>query len=334
MMVMQHYIGAVVLTLHLSGLFPEGESPTGEWGPEQDGLRTRLVRLTDKPVVGQPLKFRLEMKNFGKVARHYDPQNAAAFRVMSVKKADGEADPYAGPSYQTAGGPKPIKPGETVVLWDDYDVAEQFLLAEPGKYVVQTRATRAIPPPPIPGLRDAAESAIPASNSLTVELAPGKLPELKTMFVRLREILPKEKAWRIAMSGRVIFFTHSPTNLKKDVTTIQLWFDEKEHPPGYSLGEGANKTPVERVGKTPLGFAYMTATAKAAELWPEFRAKIIAMLRPTVQDCGCDRATSQKQTCSKSAASQTHPAGTFAMRWSAMIPCGGPSTRSARDDLL
>jgi len=38
--------------------------------------------------------------------------------------------------YQTAGDPKPIKPGETVVLWDNYDAAEHFLLTEPSTYVV------------------------------------------------------------------------------------------------------------------------------------------------------------------------------------------------------
>jgi beta-lactamase regulating signal transducer with metallopeptidase domain/biopolymer transport protein ExbD len=233
---------------------PNGQSIEDERGDEKNGLRTRLVLLTEKPTVGQPLTFRLEMKNFGKVERQFDPQVAAPFRVVKVKKESGEAQPYLGLLYQTAGGSEPIRPGETKVLWDGYDVAENFLLAEPGKYIVQ--------------------SSVFPSNAVTVELAPGKLPDLKAMFVRMREILPKEKVWRISMSGRVIFFTHSPTNLKKDVTTIQLWFDEKEHPPGYSLGEGENKVPVDRLGKTPLGFAYMTAPPKAAELWPEFREKI------------------------------------------------------------
>ena len=38
--------------------------PSNGWGPELDGLRTRLVPAQKDYSIGQPAKFRLEMKNF------------------------------------------------------------------------------------------------------------------------------------------------------------------------------------------------------------------------------------------------------------------------------
>ncbi len=307
--------------------FASPPDPASEgWGPLLAGLSTRLVVQGEEHAVGQPLKFRLEMKNFGTGERHYDPQTAEPFRRLYIIRADGEGEPYIGPTYQTAGELKAINPGETVVLWDDFDAAGHYLFAEPGKYVVlMTQPAR-----PLAGVP--ALTSIPPSKPVTVELAPGKLPDLNAMFVRMREILPKEKAWRISMSGGVIFFTHSPTNLKKDVTTIQLWFDEKEHPPGYSLGDGANKVPVEPLGKTKLGFAYMTAPARAADLWPEFRKKILAELNVerSAKDTTDDRSVVYRSRRGVGRLRQPDETVQRADRWEIAFPAGLSETDYAQ----
>ena len=39
------------------------------WGPDRDGLRTRLLPAQEEYVIGRPAKFRLEMQNFGERER-------------------------------------------------------------------------------------------------------------------------------------------------------------------------------------------------------------------------------------------------------------------------
>jgi Tol biopolymer transport system component len=246
-----------------------------DWGAERDGLRTRLVLTTQEPAVGLPLSLRLELKNVSNAVRYYDPQVAAPFRIVGVQKANGEPEPLIGPTYQTLGRSTPISPGQVVVLWSDWNAADHFLFQEPGKYSIQTRAAQ--PPTPAPLGGQPSQSAIPSSNVVTVELAAGQLPEPKATFTGVRELAPK--GWKASLSSNGIFFMHSPTNLKEDITSIRLWFDEKQHPAGYSLGEGSNKVPVEQLGRTPAGFAYLAAPARAAELWPGYGEIIRAQLQ-------------------------------------------------------
>ena len=52
-----------------------------EWGPERDGLRTRLLPSQEKYAVGGAARFRLEMKNFGKMRRKYDSQDVCVERL-------------------------------------------------------------------------------------------------------------------------------------------------------------------------------------------------------------------------------------------------------------
>jgi beta-lactamase regulating signal transducer with metallopeptidase domain/biopolymer transport protein ExbD len=258
----------VVITPHSSGTGRPG--PADDWGPEQDGLRTRLVQLSDKPSVGEPVKFRLEMKNFGNEVRHYDPQVAAAFRIVGVKKHDGDAIGYIGGSFQTAGQPLKIGPGETVALWKEWDVAANFLLEDAGNYTVQTRPAKAIEP--IIGSREPKQSAIPASGPITFELAPGTLRAIPALFVRLRNIPPP--GWKASLMSDVILFTHSPTSLKKDVTTIQLWFTKEKLPADFKLGQGEYQQVVQYLGETPMGHANLGALPRAADLWPDYVTSI------------------------------------------------------------
>jgi len=62
------------------------------WGPERDGLRTRLLPAQKQYFFGWPAKFRLEMKNFGKQDRTYDPQQVDV-NTMRITDPDGKPVP-------------------------------------------------------------------------------------------------------------------------------------------------------------------------------------------------------------------------------------------------
>ena len=111
-----------------------------DWGPELEGLQTRLTLLSTDLAVGKPLKVRYEVRNVSDQAKSYDPQTVFAFRVLSVTGPDGKPDSYIGGSFQTVGGPTPIKSGETQTLFDNVDSAELFLMGSAGTYKLKCRA--------------------------------------------------------------------------------------------------------------------------------------------------------------------------------------------------
>ncbi len=63
---------------------PSADDDANGWGAlaQDSGLRSRLTLMTEKPAVGQPLLFRLEVKNFGATPTGVDAQQYAPFRVL------------------------------------------------------------------------------------------------------------------------------------------------------------------------------------------------------------------------------------------------------------
>jgi hypothetical protein len=198
------------------------DSTTDSRGWELAGLRTRLVPLAKQFTLGQPMKFRLELKNFGPTAVHYDSQAVAGNSSLVVRDPQGQLVPYIGGSFQTGNFiPLPsLAPGKTVVLFDGLDLASQYLLVRPGKYTVQFR-----------GISDEAEAKaeeqsrrrrsevgakffgekmdwrewdgalIPTSNSAGIDVQPGAVPPVKRIAARLLDVLPKE--WMMSVHGYV-----------------------------------------------------------------------------------------------------------------------------------
>ena len=112
------------------------------WGPDRDGLRTRLFPAQEKFAVGGPARFRLKMKNSGDKRLTYDSQGVNVNGSIQVTDPDGKPVRYIGGSFQTAGGPKPIAPGETVVLFDEFDLTDQYLFVKAGFYTLQFRGQK------------------------------------------------------------------------------------------------------------------------------------------------------------------------------------------------
>jgi len=85
------------------------------WGAlaEHSGLRSRLTLQTDQPKLGEPLLFKLEVRNFGDEPWQIDPQEYAPFRVLRVQNEDfTDAAPFIGATPQTEGVAFTLAPGQ------------------------------------------------------------------------------------------------------------------------------------------------------------------------------------------------------------------------------
>jgi hypothetical protein len=119
-------------------------------------------------VVGQPARFRLEMKNFGKKVRAYDRGGVERDVVIMTGGPGGKPVRFIGPGgYQTHSSAEYIVPGETKILFDELDLTKQHLLSKPGSYTLRFAGTELAFP---------VESKIPPSAKITIQMRPKPLP--------------------------------------------------------------------------------------------------------------------------------------------------------------
>lgn len=144
----------------------------------QRGFEVRLVPLSKEFVVGEPMLFRVEMTNISESPITYMATKSVMVNdPMSIKGPDGNLIPYVDTSYQTLGGDEMIKPGQTVILADNYDVTSQYCIIEPAQYTFQFKGfeSRGIKP----------------SNIVEIDAKPGKLSQADSIVERLIPVLPK-----------------------------------------------------------------------------------------------------------------------------------------------
>jgi hypothetical protein len=233
-----------------------------QWGEAKGGpLVSRLTCATKQPTLGQPLRVQLEVKNFSDKPAKYNSQQAKVNSSLTVKGPDGADIPYIGGSYQTAGGPTTLQPGESKTIYSDLDVAAQYLIEKPGKYTIQSKS----------------RGGIPASNELVVEVQPGQLSEFQRLFASLQKATPK--GWRIASyGGESIVFLNTPTNLKADATSVTLFISKE--PTGGPKPMRGQPLPIS-LGETSLGQAWLIPQdARALERWADCEKVITDKLKP------------------------------------------------------
>lgn len=228
------------------------------WGPAKNGLSTRIIMLEKDPAVGQPLRVQLEVKNVDSTPKTFDDQQAAVNSSLIVKAPDGKNVPYIALSFQTMGQATTLAPGGTKIVIKELNVAEQYLLEKPGKYMIQSRE----------------RNGLPASNELTVTLKTGELPDLMKLFASIHRAAPA--GWRAARYGDSIELLNTPTNLKADATSISLYFtkDDKQLP------EGQQRAQPFDLGETKFGHAWIVRATKAAERWPNNEKFFQDQLKP------------------------------------------------------
>ena len=81
---------AALLATHAAvGADPPASGRTEQWGPREGDRRTRLVPLADHFTLGQPMRFRLELKNVGQTVIYYDTQQVAIDGSLAVCDSRG-----------------------------------------------------------------------------------------------------------------------------------------------------------------------------------------------------------------------------------------------------
>ena len=105
--------------------------------PKLKGIKTRLTPVSKEFVLGQPMLFRLELINGGEAELLYDDQQVDVNDSMIITDENENRIPYIAGPVQTGGYLRPIKPGESVILFDEFDMNKQYDIKKPGMFKVQ-----------------------------------------------------------------------------------------------------------------------------------------------------------------------------------------------------
>jgi hypothetical protein len=251
---------------------PKTQSGVEDWGEMENGVRTRLVPVDEVFPLGGPMRFRLEMINVGTTTVQYDSQQVDVNSSMLIKGPDGREAPYIEQAVQTVGGPRPLNPGERVVLFENLDISDQYLILTPGKYTVQFRGQG----------KAFGEVPIPPSNVVRINVSAGRLRPLHEVAGRLIGIAPDEN-WRVSVirEGEV-----TPTgrradrglhlclvrwaSLKKDVLLAPVWITENEVRVDKGDEPRSREGLSEYLGQCRWGHIYFHPSRNVQEVWPEY----------------------------------------------------------------
>ena len=96
-------------------------------------VEIRLSPVSDTFILGQPLLFRLELINDGELELGYINVNNS----MIITDENGDRISCTADEFQIFGASQSIKPGDSDVLFDNFDIATQYAFTTPGKYKVQ-----------------------------------------------------------------------------------------------------------------------------------------------------------------------------------------------------
>ncbi|MFL5329845.1 MAG: hypothetical protein ACJ8C4_13125 [Gemmataceae bacterium] len=225
------------------------------WGIPKNGLATRLTVVTKEPVLGQPVQLKLDIKNVGTTPAKYDDQQAMVNNSLEVLGPEGKPVPSVGMSTQTIGSETTLAPAAEKSVFGSLDITEQYLLEKPGKYTIRFRAQH--------------HGNMPESNQLTVILKDGPLSDQVKLLSALLKAAPA--GWRVARDGDEISFVNSPTNLKRDVAVVSLFFTKDEN---------TSRVDAEKLGRTKMGYAWLEISPKSsANRWPDSKKVIEEQLK-------------------------------------------------------
>jgi beta-lactamase regulating signal transducer with metallopeptidase domain len=253
-----------------SGASDQEDSTLG-WGPlaEYSGLRSRLTMESESPTVGKPLRFRLEVKNFGDRVTEINPQTYTPFRVLRADFADERPGgaPFIGATVQTSASPVPLMPGESLLLWEQVDLNDFFLLKDEDTYDVYAE-----------GGEWAMQTTWRDSNRIRVTLASGPLQPEQQLLAQLLPIMPK--GWRLSRSFGDITFICTPSNLKEDALSVQLLFRDEAMVQQMEKQLSSKTTSVIRMGTSRWGEGILViSTNKVTPHWPNCVGAISSVLQ-------------------------------------------------------
>jgi hypothetical protein len=147
-----------------------------KWGEPNNGLATQLFPQSEEYVIGKPMKFGLVLKNVSDSVKKYN-DSSTSFKPLIVKTPDNNY-PYdkIGPFSTMVRPDSSIDACEIVILFEDRDITDEYLVIKPGKYTAQFRGG----------------GGLPISNIVEFEVKPGKPNERDFLVSLLINILPDE----------------------------------------------------------------------------------------------------------------------------------------------
>lgn len=280
-----------------------------------DGLTVRMVLMTEKPTLGQPIKVRIEMTNLFGEPQTYDPSEAGVNGSVYILGQDSGAwgVPYNGRHHQTKPSPRVIQPNETVVLAEEIDVHQQYLIWKPGRYQLRWTGERHAEfgnsdpkpsdisrwPPP---LNTAGVANVRQHEPLDIDIEDGPVEPIRPCFAWLREhanylfYYPdfKPGKWQASMSDGVITLEHIPQGETTVDATLQLWFTERKLTPDQVRQRQQNGKVLHHLGRSRIGHGYLLVEPTHAErMWskhiPRIQRAILnttspAPISPELQD--------------------------------------------------
>lgn len=235
---------ALLLTLVL-GCSSRGEAPVAE------DLEARLSLVDPEPEVGRPFRVRLEMTNRGENTYLYDDEKVKLARVLEVRAVDGPSVRYLGWSWSIGeGGPRRLRPGETVTLYEEIDVSQEHEVNRPGAYTVQfigggvslarEHELEFFPPGDPNGSPLLAISRHRlVSNKLRVNVGPGDSIDREVLRATLSPLLPEP--WSIGpqvtvrLHGRTSSLTLTRWGSLREVVSAPLRLAEVSPGPDHEL---------------------------------------------------------------------------------------------------
>jgi hypothetical protein len=240
-----------------------------KWGEPNNGLMTQLIPQSKEYIVGKPMYFGLVLKNTGDTVKEYDHQGISHNALIIINANNNEAYYKKGP-FQTQGAPHQIDSGKIVTLFENRNIADEYVMTKPGIYTIQFRGGYF-------------GSYFPASNIIRFEVKPGT-PDVRDLLINsLVEIIPdanwlvmtvpkiKTPAGRKGAEGISIVLYRVRSRIR-----VILWKTE-------SIAEvdkqSEDPQTSDYLGKDASGYFYITIPSKALDYWPTMKEDIIKALK-------------------------------------------------------
>lgn len=237
------------------------------WGEESDGYRTQLIPASDEYVIGRPMLFHLLMQNVSDEVKWYDDQGLA-HPPFNIIGPDGEKIIHKVGPFQTLGAEEPIDTDEIVVLMENRDITEEYVITKPGIYRIEFPYGWA------------------SSNVVEFEVKPGQLKKEDVLITSLSDVIPDKcylyKGWKISPAGRqeikAVPLAIYCGKIHHMGGEMLLWQSDKTVDISVDK-ENENIEVSEYLGKNDSGHIYVSSSEKLRGIWPNIKEDIIKALK-------------------------------------------------------
>jgi hypothetical protein len=238
-------------------------------GRETHSNALSSILVAEKTAVrrGDPIRIFLRVKSQAEEEVTVD-KSATAFDCFDATDPDGQPATYVGFIGQAVSEPVRVQPSSTVTIADRLDLTDKYVFQKAGRYSIRFRGG------------EHQGTAVPGSNAITVDVAPGQLTELDQLVIRLLPVRPK--GWYLTKSPRdqqeVAPFGRSrvagySAHICRDYyhgEALYVWLTKAEAQVDPEQKPGINFfSQSEYLGRTRGLYVYVAEASKTPALWPK-----------------------------------------------------------------